>query len=118
MIHMSFDMRAENKKSQGMYKWLAHHVKHVSVWLLFFHPFFFLSQRIKKQAAATATATTTEAGSTERAALAVDMDWLIYWCCIHTHKVEDNISQCPMVRCPYDCTKGLFTKKILAFGIG
>jgi hypothetical protein len=32
-------MHARNKKAQDMYKLLAHHIKHVSVWLLFFHPF-------------------------------------------------------------------------------
>jgi hypothetical protein len=39
MMHMSFGMHARNKKAQDMYKLLAHHIKHVSVWLLFFHPF-------------------------------------------------------------------------------
>jgi hypothetical protein len=44
-----------------------------------FYALFFLFKCFKKWAAATTAATTTEAGSMERAALAVDMEGLIYW---------------------------------------
>jgi hypothetical protein len=78
MMHMLFDMCVRNKKGQDMFKLLTSHAKHkhISAWLLFFHPFF-LCQSFKKQAPVITAATTTEAGSTERAASAVDMEWLI-----------------------------------------
>ncbi len=43
MTHMTFGMRAWNNKGQDIYRLLALHFKHVSVWLLFFYPFFLIS---------------------------------------------------------------------------
>jgi hypothetical protein len=39
IMHMSFDMRMKNKTGQDRYNLQAPHAKHVSVWLLVFHPF-------------------------------------------------------------------------------